>query len=78
MWLELAELLRNQVNYLRERALDKGDKSIRKPIFIISLMILSEKLEEGKKERARETQALITRLRGRQVLLCILGGWKFV
>lgn len=39
----LAELLRKQVNGAGERALSKGDKSIRKPIFIGSLMILQEK-----------------------------------
>lgn len=37
-----AQLLRKQVNGAGERALGKGDKSIRKPIFIGSLMILQE------------------------------------
>lgn len=48
MWhsLGLAELLRKQVNGGGERALGKGDKSIRKPIFIRSLMIL-QKPDEG-------------------------------
>lgn len=45
--LGLAELLRKQVNGAGERALGKGDKSIRKPIFIRSLMILQEKPDEG-------------------------------
>lgn len=42
-----AELLRKQVNGAGERALGKRDKSIRKPIFIGSLMILQEKPDGG-------------------------------
>lgn len=49
-----AELLRKQVNGAGERALGKGDKSIRKPIFISSLMILQEKPDEGGGEGWRE------------------------
>lgn len=50
-----AELLRKQVNGVGERALGKGDKSIRKPIFISSLMIVQEKPDEGGGEDWRET-----------------------
>jgi len=73
--LGLAELLRKQVNGAGERALGKGDKSIRKPIFIGSLMILQEKPDEGGGE-AGGRRTFITGLGGRQVLLCILGGQK--
>ena len=40
MLLELAVLLRKQVNHSKEGALGNRDKSMRKPIFIISLMIV--------------------------------------
>lgn len=58
-----AELLRKQVNGAGERALGKGDKSIRKPIFIGSLMILQEKPDgrggggEGWREMGSHYQA---------------------
>lgn len=49
-----AELLRKQFNGAGEKALGKGDKSIRKPIFIGSLMILQEKPDGGGGEGWRE------------------------
>lgn len=60
--LKLAVLPRKQVNSSKEGALGKGDKSINKPIFIISLMIVL-KLLDGK-GRHGVTQVLINRLRG--------------
>lgn len=60
--LKLAVLPRKQVNNSKEGALGKGDKSINKPIFIISLMIVL-KLLDGK-GRHGVTQVLINRLRG--------------
>lgn len=63
MLLKLAVLLRKQVNRWKEGALGKGDKSISKPIFIISLMIVL-KLLDGK-GRDGTAQVLIKGLRGR-------------
>lgn len=57
-------LLRKQVNHWKEGALGKGDKSISKPIFVISLMIVLKLLD--RKGKVRETQVLISGLRGRE------------
>ena len=62
--LELAVLLRKQVNHLKEGALGNGDKSIRKPIFIISLMIVLKLWDRD--GRVGVTQVLINGLRGRK------------
>lgn len=64
MLLKLAVLLRKQVNHLKEGALGKGDKSIRDPIFIISLMIVL-KLRDGKGS-VGVTQVLTNGLRARK------------
>lgn len=52
-------LLRKQVNWLKEGALGKGDKSISEPIFIISLMIVLELLVREGEGRTAVTQVLI-------------------
>lgn len=62
MLLKLAVLLRKQVNWLKEGALGKRDKSIRKPIFIISLMIVLKLLDREGKGRAAEVPVLISGL----------------
>lgn len=68
--LGLAELLRKQVNGAGERMLGKGDKSIRKPIFIGSLMILQEKPDEGGGEGWREIGFYHWACRGKSATLC--------
>lgn len=57
----------------RGESVDKGDKSIKEPIFIGSLMILPEKPDEGGGEGWREMGFHCWA--GREVL-CGLGGWK--
>lgn len=61
---ELAVLLRKPVNWLKEGALGKRDKSISEPIFIISLMIVLKPLDGEGKERAAVTPVLINGLEG--------------
>lgn len=64
MLLKLAVLLRKPVNWLKEGALGKRDKSISEPIFIISLMIVLKLLDREGEERAVATPVLISSLEG--------------
>lgn len=59
MLLKLAVLLRKRVNWLKEGALGKRDKSISEPIFIISLMIVLKLLDREGEGRAADTLVLI-------------------
>lgn len=59
MLLKLAVLLRKRVNWLKEGALGKRDKSISEPIFIISLMIVLKLLDRAGEGGAAETLVLI-------------------
>lgn len=76
--LGISRLAKETSQLLRGEGMGKGDKSIRKPIFIGSLMICPEKPDEGGGEGWREMGFYYQPLREASAVLRSggLGGWQ--